>query len=91
MKRVLKGPGRGFQSAQERYEESKEGKKSTASPLNFQLSTFSHLDTFPAMSKMNMLFPERTTAGISHDSNGERVVAGSRRADGRYVLALLTL
>ncbi|GAA6040419.1 hypothetical protein JCM8097_004537 [Rhodosporidiobolus ruineniae] len=31
---------------------------------------------------MNLVFPDRTAAGISKDANGERVVAASRRPDG---------
>ncbi|GAA5993776.1 hypothetical protein JCM11641_000916 [Rhodosporidiobolus odoratus] len=33
---------------------------------------------------MNMLFPGRTTAGISNTAEGDRVVASSRRPDGTY-------
>ncbi|GAA5899595.1 hypothetical protein JCM6882_001159 [Rhodosporidiobolus microsporus] len=31
---------------------------------------------------LNLVFPDRTTAGISKNADGERVVAASRRADG---------
>lgn len=37
------------------------------------------------MSRLNMLFPTSTAAGITKDSSGEQVVAGSVRADGTSV------
>ncbi|GAA6064152.1 hypothetical protein JCM10212_000225 [Sporobolomyces blumeae] len=33
---------------------------------------------------MNLIFPERSTAGISRDADGQRVIASSRRPDGTY-------
>ena len=37
---------------------------------------------------MNLIFPDRSAAGISSNQDGQRVIASTRRPDGTYALTL---